>query len=30
MTRPHTLDEAVTRSLEKYFRDLDGTPPGSI
>lgn len=30
MTRPHPLDEAVTRSLEKYFRDLDGTPPSSI
>ncbi len=30
MTKSHTLDEAVTRSLEKYFRDLDGTPPGSI
>ncbi len=30
MTKPHTLDEAVTRSLEKYFRDLDGTVPQSI
>ena len=30
MTKPHTLDEAVTRSLEKYFRDLDGTLPHSI
>jgi len=30
MTRPQPLDEAVTRSLEKYFRDLDGTPPSSI
>lgn len=30
MTRPHTIDEAVTRSLEKYFRDLDGTPPSSV
>ena len=30
MTRPHTIDEAVTRSLEKYFRDLDGTPPASV
>lgn len=30
MTRPHTIDEAVTRSLEKYFRDLDGTPPACV
>jgi len=30
MTRQQSLDEAVTRSLEKYFRDLDGTPPSSI
>jgi Fis family transcriptional regulator len=30
MTKPQTIDEAVTRSLEKYFRDLDGTPPSSI
>ena len=30
MTRPHTIDEAVARSLEKYFRDLDGTPPNSV
>jgi len=30
MTRPQPLDEAVARSLEKYFRDLDGTPPSSI
>ncbi len=30
MTRPHSIDEAVTKSLEKYFRDLDGTPAGSI
>lgn len=30
MTRPHTIDEAVTRSLEKYFRDLDGTPPSCV
>lgn len=30
MTKPHTIDEAVTRSLEKYFRDLDGTPPSSV
>jgi len=30
MTRPHPIDEAITRSLEKYFRDLDGGPPGEI
>lgn len=30
MTRPHSIDEAVTRSLEKYFRDLDGTPPACV
>lgn len=30
MTRPHTLDEAVVRSLEKYFRDLDGNAPCAI
>ena len=29
MTRPHTIDEAITRSLEKYFRDLDGAPPNA-
>ena len=30
MTKPHTIDEAVLKSLEKYFRDLDGTPPSAI
>jgi Fis family transcriptional regulator len=30
MTKPHTIDEAVTRSLEKYFRDLDGTAPSAV
>ena len=30
MTKPHSIDEAVTRSLEKYFRDLDGTPPSCV
>jgi len=30
MTKPHTIDEAVTRSLEKYFRDLEGTRPAAI
>lgn len=30
MTRQQTIDQAVTHSLEKYFKDLEGTPPGSI
>jgi Fis family transcriptional regulator len=30
MRRPSNLDEAVFQSLEKYFRDLEGTPPSSI
>ena len=30
MTKPQTIDEAVTRSLEKYFRDLEGAPAGCI
>ena len=30
MTKPPNIDDAVTRSLEKYFHDLDGTPPTSI
>jgi Fis family transcriptional regulator len=30
MSRPPSIDEAVARSLEKYFRDLEGTPPNSI
>jgi Fis family transcriptional regulator len=30
MTKPHTIDEAVTRSLEKYFRDLEGTRPAAV
>jgi Fis family transcriptional regulator len=30
MTKPHTIDEAVTKSLEKYFRDLEGTRPAAI
>ena len=29
-SRQQSIDEAVTRSLEKYFRDLDGTPAGCI
>ncbi len=30
MTKPQSIDEAVTRSLEKYFRDLDGTTPSAV
>jgi len=30
MTKPQSIDEAVTRSLEKYFRDLDGTAPSCV
>ena len=30
MTRPPTIHEAVTRNLEKYFQDLDGTQPALI
>lgn len=31
MTKPPmTLQEAVTRNLEKYFEDLDNTQPGLI
>lgn len=30
MTKPQTIDDAVTRSLEKYFKDLEGTKPKSI
>jgi Fis family transcriptional regulator, factor for inversion stimulation protein len=30
MTKPQTIDDAVTRSLEKYFKDLEGTMPCSI
>ena len=30
MNRSHSIDEAVARSLEKYFRDLEGTPPNCI
>ena len=30
MTRQQTIDEAVTRNLEKYFRDLEGTSPTLI
>jgi Fis family transcriptional regulator len=30
MTKPQSIDEAVTRSLEKYFHDLEGTRPTAI
>jgi Fis family transcriptional regulator len=30
MTRASTIDEAIVRSLEKYFRDLDGQMPSGI
>jgi Fis family transcriptional regulator len=30
MTKSPSIDEAVTRSLEKYFRDLDGMRPAAI
>jgi len=30
MTKAHTIDEAVTKALEKYFRDLEGTRPAAV
>lgn len=30
MSRSTNIDEAVARSLERYFRDLEGTPPTCI
>ena len=30
MTKPQNIDDAVTKCLEKYFHDLDGTPPTAI
>ncbi len=30
MSKTSSIDEAVTRSLERYFRDLDGTSPCAI
>lgn len=30
MNRKSPLDDAVVRSLERYFDDLEGTPPNSI
>ncbi len=29
-SRPPTIHEAVTRNLERYFQDLEGTKPGLI
>ena len=30
MSKSSSIDDAVTRSLERYFRDLEGTQPNSI
>lgn len=30
MTRPNELADAVRRSLERYFRDMDGEKPTAI
>jgi Fis family transcriptional regulator len=30
MTKSQSIDEAVTCSLEKYFRDLEGSRPSAI
>ncbi|MBN9429857.1 MAG: Fis family transcriptional regulator [Burkholderiales bacterium] len=30
MSKSSSIDDAVTRSLERYFRDLEGTQPSSI
>ncbi|MCP5266548.1 MAG: Fis family transcriptional regulator [Burkholderiaceae bacterium] len=30
MSKTTSLDEAVTRSLERYFRDLDGAAPYAV
>jgi len=29
-TKSNSIDEAVTRSLEKYFADLEGSRPSAI
>jgi Fis family transcriptional regulator len=29
-TKSPSIDEAVTRNLEKYFRDLEGSRPSAI
>jgi len=30
MSRTSSIDEAIIRSLEKYFRDLDGQTPSGV
>ena len=30
MSRPNELGDAVRRSLERYFRDLDGETPSAV
>ena len=30
MSKSSSIDDAVTKSLERYFRDLEGTQPSSI
>lgn len=30
MTKSQSIDEAVTRNLEKYFSDLEGARPSAI
>lgn len=30
MTKAQSIDEAITRSLEKYFDDLEGARPSAI
>lgn len=30
MSRTNSIDEVIARSLEKYFRDLDGQIPSGI
>ena len=30
MSRHQSIDEAITRSLEKYFRDLEGAQPSDV
>ncbi|MFM8546718.1 MAG: helix-turn-helix domain-containing protein [Betaproteobacteria bacterium] len=30
MTRASIIDDAITKSLERYFRDLDGELPSGI
>jgi Fis family transcriptional regulator len=30
MSRTNSIDEVIARSLEKYFRDLDGQTPSGV